>query len=256
MTAENQDEHRKYAEPAGGTAESEEEPRVVVRDRRKVDPETGEARSGEEAADTAASSPEPAPDEEPQIIEQPDEQAVVEEAHAEPEGSDLAVQLSERTADLQRLQAEFANYRRRMDRDRELSANNAKAGLVGDLLTVVDDIERAQQHGDLTGAFKAVADKFNQILAQAGLESFGQENDPFDPNVHEAVQHDTSPEVSEPTVTTVLRRGYRFGDKVVRNAMVAVTDYEPPQQAEPGQSDSAESEAFADADGSADPAQQ
>ncbi|WP_020499451.1 nucleotide exchange factor GrpE [Sciscionella marina] len=206
-----------------GTAE---EPRVVVRDRRKVDPETGEVRPAEEVAEA---------DEVPIEVEMPE----AGESGAAPQ-SDTAKQLEERTADLQRLQAEYANYRRRVERDREVSAVNAKAGLVAELLTVVDDIERAAQHGDLTGAFKSVADKLTGVLQQAGLESFGTENEPFDPNVHEAVQHNTSAEVAGPTVTTVLRRGYKIGEKVVRNAMVAVTDYEAPAGEE-----SAGSEEFA-----------
>jgi molecular chaperone GrpE len=140
---------------------------------------------------------------------------------------ELQNQLDERTADLQRLSAEYANYRRRVERDREVAATNAKASLAGELLTVLDDVDRAAAHGDLTGAFKSVADKLLATLGKAGLEPFGHEGEPFDPSVHEAVQHDTSPEVSGPTVTGVLRRGYRIGDRVVRAALVAVTDHEP-----------------------------
>jgi molecular chaperone GrpE len=138
----------------------------------------------------------------------------------------LQTQLDERTADLQRLSAEYANYRRRVDRDREVAAATAKASLAGELLTVLDDVDRAAAHGDLTGAFKSVADKLLATLNKAGLEPFGHEGEPFDPSVHEAVQHDTSPEVNGPTVTAVLRRGYRIGDRVVRAALVAVTDHE------------------------------
>ncbi len=92
---------------------------------------------------------------------------------------------------------------------------------------MLDDIERAAAHGDLTGAFKSVADKLVATLQRAGLEPFGTDGEPFDPSVHEAVQHDTSPDVAGPTVTAVLRRGYRFGDRVVRAALVGVTDHEP-----------------------------
>jgi molecular chaperone GrpE len=141
--------------------------------------------------------------------------------------AELKAQLDERTADLQRLQAEYANYRKRIDRDREVVVNTAKASVATELLPVLDDIERAAQHGDLTGAFKAVADKLMATLERTGLESFGHDGEPFDPAVHEAVQHDTSPDVTGPTVTAVLRRGYRFGDRVVREALVAVTDHEP-----------------------------
>lgn len=181
-----------------------EEP-VVVRDNRKIDPDTGEVREHDVEA----------------------EELLTEEQAVDP-SAEVQKQLDERTADLQRLQAEFANYRRRVERDREVAANAAKAGLLSEFLTVLDDVERADQHGDLTGAFKAVADKFVAVLQKSGLEPFGTEKEPFDPSVHEAVQHSTSPEVDGPTVDTVLRRGYKVGDKVVRSAMVAVTDYEAP----------------------------
>jgi molecular chaperone GrpE len=186
----------------------------VVRDRRRIDPDTGEVRPAPEPADAA----------------QP-EQAEPEPGPAAPEApsheAELKAQLDERTADLQRLQAEYANYRKRIDRDREVVTNTAKASVAQELLSVLDDIERAKQHGDLTGAFKAVADKLVATLERVGLESFGHDGEEFDPSVHEAVQHDTSPDVSGPTVTAVLRRGYRFGDRVVRAALVAVTDHEP-----------------------------
>ena len=153
--------------------------------------------------------------------------------HAAPEvlfeedpAAEFKAQLDERTADLQRLTAEYANYRKRVERDRELVISNAKAQVAGELLAVLDDVERAAAHGDLTGAFKAVADKLVGALQHTGLESFGHDGEPFDPSVHEAVQHGTSPDVAGPTVSAVLRRGYRFGDRVLRPALVAVTDFE------------------------------
>src|SRR5262249_922248 len=115
---------------------------------------------------------------------------------------------------------------RRVERDRQLVNDLAKSQVVTQLLTVLDDIERAQEHGDLSGAFKAVADKVVAVLQAQGLQSFGAIGEGFDPDVHEAVQHDPSPEVDKPTVTTVLRLGYRFGERVLRPAMVAVTDTE------------------------------
>jgi len=139
----------------------------------------------------------------------------------------LRAQLQERTGDLQRVSAEYANYRRRVDRDRQVVTALAKAQVAGALLTVLDDIERAEVHGDLSGAFKVVADKLVAGLVAQGLEAFGNVGDGFDPGVHEAVQHSTSPDVSGPTVTVVLRRGYRFGERVLRPAMVVVTDAEP-----------------------------
>jgi molecular chaperone GrpE len=156
--------------------------------------------------------------------------------------AELKAQLDERTADLQRLQAEYANYRKRVERDREAVVVAARARLAVELLPVLDDVERADAHGDLTGAFKAVADKLVASLGSAGLQSFGHEGEPFEPSVHEAVQHTTSPEVSGPTVTAVLRRGYRFGERVVRPALVAVTDHEPvpPAQGAPAEDSPAE----------------
>jgi molecular chaperone GrpE len=217
----------------------EEQPHVVVRDRRRIDPDTGQVRpqSDEDApveqapAESQAAAPagsvgpvgsegggprHAAPD-------LPDEGQVV----ADDPSVELKAQLDERTADLQRLTAEYANYRKRVERDRELVITTAKAQVAGELLGVLDDIERAGVHGDLTGAFKAVADKLVSALHGTGLEPFGHEGEEFDPSVHEAVQHSTSPDVSGPTVTAVLRRGYRFGERVLRPALVAVTDHEP-----------------------------
>ena len=110
-------------------------------------------------------------------------------AHATAE---LAAQVAERTADLQRITAEYANYRRRVDRDREAVLVTARTQFVGELLTVLDDIDRAEAHGDLTGPFKAVGDKVTSVVQKLGLESFGLVGEPFDPSVHEAVQHDTA----------------------------------------------------------------
>lgn len=198
-------------------AEQEESPEVVVRDRRKVDPAAGQTRAPE-AEDDAASGADPG---EVQI----DEAALDAEDDAElDELTRLRTELEERTGDLQRVSAEYANYRRRTDRDRQLAATEAQSKVVTALLPVLDDIGRAEQHGDLTGAFKAVADKLVESLSGQGLEPFGAQGDPFDPNVHEAVAHATSAEVSGPTVTTVLRCGYRLGDRVLRPAMVEVAD--------------------------------
>jgi molecular chaperone GrpE len=148
-----------------------------------------------------------------------------------PGGADLAAQLAERTEDLQRVTAEYANYRRRVDRDRSLVADQAAERFATQLFPIVDDIERARDHGDLTGAFKLVADRILGLLEGLGVTAFGVAGDPFDPSLHEAVIHDTSAEVSVPTATTVLRQGYSHGDRVLRTAMVAVTDPEGPAPA-------------------------
>jgi molecular chaperone GrpE len=149
--------------------------------------------------------------------------------------SGVAEQLAERTEDLQRVTAEYANYRRRVDRDRSLVVDQAAERFATQLFPIVDDIERARDHGDLTGAFKVVADRILGLLDGLGVSAFGQAGDPFDPSLHEAVIHDTSAEVSAPTATTVLRPGFRRGDRVLRTAMVAVTDPESPATSTTGE---------------------
>ena len=200
----------------------------MVRDRRRIDPETGQVRPAPDFEPRTQTEHEPAA---PAGAAGPAEPG--QEAELRAQEAELKAQLDERTADLQRLQAEYANYRKRIDRDREVVVTTAKASVAQELLSVLDDIERAHQHGDLTGAFKAVADKLVATLERVGLESFGHDGEPFDPSVHEAVQHDTSPDVPGPTVTAVLRRGYRFGDRIVRAALVGVTDHEPGGPVEP-----------------------
>jgi len=197
----------------------EQQERVVVRDRRRIDPLTGEVRApggASHATDETEVEVDPGNGTE-QVVTDPAEQKLVE----------LSAQLDERTTDLQRVSAEYANYRRRVDRDRDAVSVNARAQVAGQLLTVLDDLDRAAAHGDLTGAFKAVADKLVNVAKGVGLESFGVEGDPFDPAVHEAVQHETSSEVDGPTVTVVMRQGYKIGERVLRPAMVAVTDRDP-----------------------------
>jgi molecular chaperone GrpE len=217
---------RTFGEGAAG----DEQPKVVVRDKRRIDPVTGEIRvppAGEQPAGGTGS---------PTAVD--DSRAAAPEAPAPEQGQpqdlqDLQAQLDERTDDLQRLSAEYSNYRRRVERDRQLVITVAKAQLIGQLLPVLDDIDRAEEHGDLSGPFKAVADKLVSTLQAQGLQAFGAVGDSFDPAVHEAVQHTTSPEVHKPTVTAVLRRGYRFGDRVLRAALVAVTDAETPGELSP-----------------------
>lgn len=201
----------------------------MVRDRRRIDPKTGQRRTppangGESVAERMSGTLD---EELAKATGDGEAEASAPAAESAPADAEAAKQIEELTADLKRVTAEYANYRKRVERDRESVIAGAKASVAGELLTVLDDLERAEAHGDLTGAFKAVADKLIGSLNTAGLEAFGQEGDEFDPSVHEAVQHSTSSEVSGPTVTAVLRRGYRFGERVLRPAMVAVTDYEP-----------------------------
>ncbi|MFN2478566.1 MAG: nucleotide exchange factor GrpE [Pseudonocardiaceae bacterium] len=196
-----------------GDGAAGEEPRVVVRDKRRIDPVTGKVRvppAGEQPAGGGVH------------VDESDLGAVASAAEVDA----LQAQLDERTGDLQRITAEYSNYRRRVERDRQLVIDVAKAQVTTQLLTVLDDIERAQEHGDLSGAFKVVADKLVAALQAQGLEPFGAVGEAFDPAVHEAVQHSTAADVSGPTVTAVLRPGYRFGERVLRPAMVAVTDAE------------------------------
>ncbi len=135
-------------------------------------------------------------------------------------------ELAERTLDLQRLQAEFLNYKRRVDRDRDLVRENATYSVLSGLLPVLDDIDRAREHGEVEGGFKAVADSLDRIVSGLGLTKFGAKGDEFDPNVHEALMHGHSSEVTTTTVDVVAQAGYRIGDRVVRAARVTVLDPE------------------------------
>ncbi len=144
--------------------------------------------------------------------------------------ADLATakqELAERTTDLQRLQAEYVNYKRRVDRDRELVKQNATFQVLAGLLPVLDDIDRAREHGELEGGFKAVADSLERAVAGLGLVKFGEPGDEFDPNLHDALMHAHSPEVTTTTCQTIIQAGYRIGDRVVRAARVTVVDPEP-----------------------------
>ena len=146
----------------------------------------------------------------------------VDEALAEVEVDEVAVL----TSDLQRIQAEYSNYRKRVDRDR-ITANEITTAIVlSEFLPVLDDISRAEEHGELTGGFKAVADQLETITTKLGLTKFSDVDVPFDPNIHEALMHSTSPDVTETSVTQVLQPGFKFKDRVIRPARVAVTDPE------------------------------
>ena len=152
------------------------------------------------------------------------------EAPAEPSSAEQ--QLAERTLDLQRLQAEYVNYKRRVDRDRELVRAQGEAAVLQSLLTVLDDIARADEHGELTGGFKAVADSLQQAVTKHRLEAFGAKGDAFDPSLHEAVFHaGESADVEVTSIDTVMRTGYRHGDRVLRPATVGVVDPAGPSAA-------------------------
>jgi molecular chaperone GrpE len=130
------------------------------------------------------------------------------------------------TNDLQRLQAEYQNYRKRVDRDRALVSDLAIAAVLMELLPVLDDLDRAREHGELEGGFKSVAEQIENTVEKLGLAKFAESGVPFDPQIHEALMHLTSPDVTEATVTQILQPGYKIKDRVLRPARVAVTDPE------------------------------
>ncbi|MEU6927798.1 nucleotide exchange factor GrpE [Streptomyces sp. NPDC046385] len=135
--------------------------------------------------------------------------------------------LGERTTDLQRLQAEYQNYRRRVERDRVTVKEIAVASLLTELLPVLDDIGRAREHGELVGGFKSVAESLETVAAKMGLQQFGKEGEPFDPTIHEALMHSYAPDVTETTCVAILQPGYRIGERTIRPARVAVAEPQP-----------------------------
>jgi molecular chaperone GrpE len=204
----------------------------IFRDRRRIDPETGEVREpqgsaapGPRRADQPAGGSQAQEHRDPSM--DPDAQASGQEPGATGEGdrvSELEASLAERTLDLQRLQAEYVNYKRRVDRDREVVREGATASVLSSLLPVLDDIDRAREHGELEGGFKAVADSFGRIMEGLGLERFGKEGEPFDPRIHEALMHAHAEGIDGPTCTAILQSGYRIGERIIRPARVAVAE--------------------------------
>jgi molecular chaperone GrpE len=128
------------------------------------------------------------------------------------------------TSDLQRLQAEYANYRKRVERDRAVAHESAVGAVLTELLALLDDVDRAEQHGELSGGFKAVADQLNSITTRIGLEKYGTEGELFDPQIHEALMHDESADVAVATASKILQPGYKYKERILRPARVAVTD--------------------------------
>ncbi|CAM5521775.1 protein GrpE [Streptomyces avidinii] len=152
--------------------------------------------------------------------------------------------LGERTADLQRLQAEYQNYRRRVERDRIAVKEIAVASLLTELLPTLDDIGRAREHGELVGGFKSVAESLETAAAKMGLQQFGKEGEPFDPTIHEALMHSYAPDVTEDTCVAILQPGYRIGERTIRPARVAVAE---PQPGAAPKSEAAETDSPSDA---------
>lgn len=206
-------------------ADSEALPGPVVRDRRRLDPDTGQVREQARASDPAAAPPAAGPDVD---TAEPVAEPVAEPTDAVMDDVSAAQGLADELRnDLLRLQAEYVNYRKRVERDRDVAREAGRAGVVEALLPVLDDIHFAREHGDLEeGPFAAIAEKLEGALARLGLERYGATGEPFDPAVHEALMHRHSPDVTETTVVTVLQPGYRLGDRTLRPARVAVADPE------------------------------
>jgi molecular chaperone GrpE len=128
------------------------------------------------------------------------------------------------TNDLQRLQAEYANYRKRIERDRLVAHEMAIGAVLTELLALLDAVDLAEQHGEVMGGFKAVSDQLNAITSRIGLEKYGSEGEAFDPQIHEALMHETSVDVAVPTATKILQPGYKYKERILRPARVSVTD--------------------------------
>jgi molecular chaperone GrpE len=205
VTDRPRDEHG----PSHEHGQPEEQQGPIVRDKRRIDPTTGALREPVMPAPAAPGVPDSPAD-----------------GLGDDVADELSRQIAERTADLQRVQAEYANYRRRVDRDREVIRETAVANVLANLLPVLDDIGRARDHGELEGGFKSVGEALEAIVDKLGLVRFGTPGEPFDPTVHEALTHTQSPDVTETTCVEVYQPGYRIGDRVVRPARVAVADPE------------------------------
>ncbi|HMQ37986.1 MAG TPA: nucleotide exchange factor GrpE [Micropruina sp.] len=168
-------------------------------------PEASEPAAGEPAAQPAASADEPV---------------------AAAKIAELEELVAERTLDLQRLQAEYANYKKRVDRDRALARQGGIESVVLDLLPVLDSIEAAREHDELTGGFKLVAEELERLTAKYGLTVYGEVGEPFDPNVHDALMQVPMAGVEVTTVSAVMQKGVRLNDRVLRPARVGVAEPE------------------------------
>jgi molecular chaperone GrpE len=218
----------------------------VIRDNRRIDPVTGQPRRGKHAASQPAGTSGAGRPGAPGSVRHgqankdastPADEASPTEggaaaaagpaepdkaAPADPAASQLKTQLAERTADLQRLQAEYANYRKRVDRDRTTVREQAVATVLSELLPVLDAIGQAREHGELSGGFKSVADSLQAAVGKLGLVTYGQRGDAFDPKIHEALTHTYSPDVAEDTCVEIFQPGYKVGERILRPARVAV----------------------------------
>jgi molecular chaperone GrpE len=215
-----------------GTGDGEEHQGPVIRDNRRIDPETGEVRKQDDTAEEAVEA------EEVDISEVPDTPESVVDAVSADE------RVVELTNDIKRVQAEYANYRKRVERDRVAVREMATAQVVGDLLPILDDVGRAREHDELTGGFKAVGESLEALVTKLGLEKYGEKDDEFDPNLHEALTLVPVPGITAQTVMEVFQPGYRIGDRILRPARVVVGD--PVDGGEEAAADTAEPAAGAD----------
>lgn len=184
-------------------------PGMVFRDKRRFDPDTGEVRPAPDVGEAGGTVTE-------------DEAA----QQVEVDLSSLEQELRERTEDVQRVHAEYANYRKRVDRDRELVRDQATAAVLAELLTVLDDIDRARDHDELVGGFKSVGEGLELVVGKLGLEKYGEVGEPFDPTVHEALTHALSADVAASVCAQVYQPGYRYAGRVLRPARVGVAEPE------------------------------
>lgn len=195
MTSDQHPEHGAYPEDEG----------VRVTDRRRIDPETGSVRQ------PPAGSPSPA-------------SADPADTAAATTADESAQQVAELTQDLQRLAAEYKNYRDRVQRELAEAQLRGRADVVSELIATLDDLDRAAEHGELQGPVKALSDNLFAMLDRLGVERYGAEGEPFDPTVHEAMTHAAGEDLAGPTVTAVYQPGYRMGDRIIRAARVAVAE--------------------------------
>jgi molecular chaperone GrpE len=219
-------------------ADEPEQTRITYRDNRRIDPDTYEVREPRASATPTSGTDHSAAGSQDEGGAAAEQLALLE----------LSAALAERTADLQRLQAEYVNYKRRVDRDRDLVRRVAIEGVLKDFLPVLDDVRSAREHGELTGGFKAVADEVERITAKYGLETYGEKGDPFDPHIHEALLHAHADGIDGPTCVEILQPGYRIGDRILRPARVAVAEPEPDAHpARPAESNTADHDQSAEA---------
>ena len=191
--------------------EDREQP--VVRDKRRIDPVTGKLREPSPATPAGAVPP-PAGT-------APDESA---DSAAPAAADDSDPRVDELTEQLQRITAEYANYRRRKEREQAELASRVTGDVLGRLVSVLDDVERARVHGDLEGAFKTVGEALEKVTSSLGLVPYAEKGEPFDPTLHDALLSQPSPDATEPVIAEVFARGFRVGDRVLRAAQVVVAE--------------------------------